>query len=93
MDPQKKRLPASWWNKIIFVKNPPKSHKNLQKLNKIIKGFEVATKFFLKNPHQVNKTKLSVISQIMADKLFYIPNDKQNYPFCRLQLLVETFEH
>ena len=25
----------------------------------------------------------------MADKLMYIPNDdKQNYPFCRLQLVV-----
>ena len=30
----------------------------------------------------------------MADKLMYIPNDnKQNYPFCRLQLVVETFGH
>ena len=28
----------------------------------------------------------------MADKLMYIPNDKtQNYPFCRLKLVVETF--
>ena len=30
----------------------------------------------------------------MADKLLYIPNDdRQNYPFCRLKLFVETFEH
>ena len=30
----------------------------------------------------------------MADKLRYIPNDDtENYPFCRLQLVVETFEH
>ena len=30
----------------------------------------------------------------MADKLMYIPNDdKQNCPFCRIQLVVETFEH
>ena len=30
----------------------------------------------------------------MADKLMYILNDdKQNYPFWRLQLVVETFEH
>ncbi len=30
----------------------------------------------------------------MADKMMYIPNDdKQNYSFCRLQLVVETFEH
>ena len=30
----------------------------------------------------------------MEDKLMYIPNnDAQNYPFCRLQLVVETFEH
>ena len=30
----------------------------------------------------------------MADKLMYIPNnDKQNYPFCRLQILVEMFGH
>ena len=27
----------------------------------------------------------------MADKLMYIPNaDTQNYPFCRLQLVVDT---
>ena len=30
----------------------------------------------------------------MADKLMYIPNyDTHNYPFCRLQLVVETFGH
>ena len=30
----------------------------------------------------------------MADDLMHIPNDgTQNYPFCRLQLLVETFGH
>ena len=30
----------------------------------------------------------------MADKLMYIPNvDTQNYPYCRLQLIVETFEY
>ena len=30
----------------------------------------------------------------MADELIYIPNyDSQNYLFCRLKLLVETFEH
>ena len=30
----------------------------------------------------------------MADLLMYIPNDdRQNYLFCRLQLLGETFEH
>ena len=30
----------------------------------------------------------------MVDKLIYIPNDDtQNYPFCRLKLLVETFKH
>ena len=28
----------------------------------------------------------------MAGKLMYI-NDAQNYPFCRLQLVVEAFEH
>ena len=28
----------------------------------------------------------------MADSLVYIPsNDTQDYPFCRLQLVVETF--
>ena len=28
----------------------------------------------------------------MDDKLIYIPNDDtQNYPFCRLQLVVKTF--
>ena len=28
----------------------------------------------------------------MDDKLIYIPSDdKQNYPFCRFELLVETF--
>ena len=30
----------------------------------------------------------------MADKMLYIPNDdKQNAPFCRLQLIVQTFGH
>ena len=30
----------------------------------------------------------------MADKIMYNPNDdKQIYPFCRLKLVVETFEH
>ena len=30
----------------------------------------------------------------MADKLMYIPIDnKQNNPFCRLKLFVETFRH
>ena len=30
----------------------------------------------------------------MADKLMHIPNgDTQCYPFCRLQLVVETFRH
>ena len=30
----------------------------------------------------------------MAYKLVYIPDDnKQNYPFYRLQLVVETFRH
>ena len=30
----------------------------------------------------------------MADKLMYIPNDDaQNYPLCKLQFTVETFEH
>ena len=29
--------------------------------------------------------------KIMTDKFMYIPNnDKQNYPFCRLKLVVET---
>ena len=30
----------------------------------------------------------------MADKLIYIPyDDTQNYTFCRLKLVIETFEH
>ena len=30
----------------------------------------------------------------MVDTLIYISNDEtQNYPFCRLKLVVETFEH
>ena len=30
----------------------------------------------------------------IADKLMYIPNaDTQNYPCCRLQLVVETHQH
>ena len=33
-------------------------------------------------------------SKTMADKFMYIPNDDtQNYPFYRLKLVVETFEH
>ena len=27
----------------------------------------------------------------MADKLMYIPNDTQNYTFCRLEYVVEPF--
>ena len=47
-------------------------------------------------------TKLQLSSQdlktsrdkTMADKLMYIPNDDiQNYPSCRLQFVVETFEY
>ena len=31
--------------------------------------------------------------QCIADKLLYIPNDdKQNYPFCKLQLVVKTLD-
>ena len=30
----------------------------------------------------------------MADKLMYIPHDgTQNFPFCRLKLMVKTIEH
>ena len=30
----------------------------------------------------------------MVDKLMYIPfDDTKNYPYCRLQLVFETFEH
>ena len=30
----------------------------------------------------------------IGNKLMYIPNeDSQNYPLCRLKLVVETFEH
>ena len=33
-----------------------------------------------------------ITDKTMADKLMYIPSDDtQNYPFCRLQLVVETF--
>ena len=33
-------------------------------------------------------------NKTMADKLTYIPNDDiQNYPLCRLQLVVEAFVH
>ena len=51
----------------------------------------------------INLVKITVIvvtlprdlrEKTMADKLIYIPNnDAQNYPFCRLQLVVETFGH
>ena len=35
-----------------------------------------------------------VRNKTMANKLMYIPtDDAQNYPFGRLQLLVEPFEH
>ena len=40
------------------------------------------------------KRKLSLIyrEQTMADKCMYISDDDtENYPFCRLQLMVETF--
>ena len=42
------------------------------------------------------KLKFSVIyrNKTVADKLMFIPNDDiQNYPFCRLQLVVETLGH
>ena len=30
----------------------------------------------------------------MADKLMYISNDDtQNYPFCKLRLVIDTFRH
>ena len=30
----------------------------------------------------------------MADKLMYIPNEEtQNYPFCRLKLVIKMFRH
>ena len=30
----------------------------------------------------------------MDDKFMYIPNyDKQNYLFCRIKLVIETFKH
>ena len=30
----------------------------------------------------------------MSDKLMKIPNDDtQNYPFCRLKLVIKSFEH
>ncbi len=32
--------------------------------------------------------------KIMDNKLMYIPNDDtQNYPFCGVKIVVETFEH
>ena len=35
-----------------------------------------------------------MMNKTMCDKLIYITNnDKQNYPFCRLKLLVEKFGH
>ena len=34
------------------------------------------------------------MDKTMANILINIPNDDtQNYPFCRLQLVVKTFEH
>ena len=38
--------------------------------------------------------QVSKRDKTIADKFMYIPNDKiQNYPFCRLQLVVVTFRH
>ena len=38
--------------------------------------------------------ELVVCILTMANKLMYIlNNDTQNYPFCRLKLVVEIFEH
>ena len=35
-----------------------------------------------------------MMDKIAGDKLIYITNnDKQNYPFCRLKVLVEKFGH
>ena len=42
---KKIRIAASLFTKIAFVKNPPKSHTNLQKLNKIIEGHKILFNF------------------------------------------------
>ena len=45
--------------------------------------------YFLRSRHLGIKTDMTI-----AVKLMYIPNnDTQNYIFCILQLVVETFEH
>ena len=42
--------------------------------------------------HTDTHTERIQSDKTMADKLMYILNDKtQNYPFCRLKLVVETF--
>ena len=46
----------------------------------------------LRSVEKVKHRDLNV--KIMANKLMYIPNDNtQNYPFCRLQLVVENYGH
>ena len=43
---------------------------------------------------QVLSRDQNVMYKTMADKLIFIPNDDtQNYPFCRLKLVFETFEY
>ena len=49
---------------------------------------EASIPHVLKVTHNCNRYKT------MNDKLMYISNDdKQNYPFCNLKLLVEKFGH
>ena len=45
-------------------------------------------------PTSLGNTSGMKRDKTMAIKYIYIPNDDtQNYPFCRLKLEVETFEH
>ena len=46
-------------------------------------------------PKQIMDTESGIWKdKTIADKLMYIPNDdNQTYPFCRLKLVIEMFEH
>ena len=61
----------------------------------IILNFIIITYTFYNNMLYYMQEKSGIQrDKPMADKLVYIPNDDtQNFPFCRLKLVVETLEH
>ena len=47
----------------------------------------------LPTPSQFSENGIFFFVESMADKMLHIPNNAQNYHFCRLKLVVEMFEY